>query len=223
MKIIGAGLNKTGTKTLKKYLTEMGFRNHSYDLDMFNEYRAGNFDKLFAVMEAYDSFEDWPWPLMYKEIDERFEDAVFVLTLRKSPEIWYKSLCKMAVRMGPFNKFEKHIYGYSMPQGKKKEHINFYNRHNEEVRAYFKDRPGKLLEICWGEGDDGNKLAKFLGRAEVHLERSHTNISAPVYGGENLWRAHFHRIIFQTKWYTNKLLIGPLKAKIKSILRIGNA
>ncbi len=218
MKIIGAGLNKTGTKTLKKYLTEMGFRNHSFDLEMFKEYRKGNFNKLFSVMEEYDSFEDWPWPLMYKEIDQRFDDAVFILTLRKSPEIWYKSLCKMAVRMGPFNDFEKYIYGYNMPQGKKKEHIDFYNKHNAEVLEYFKDRPEKLLVICWGKGDDGNKLAKFLGRTDVHLVKSHANISEPVYSGESLWRAHYHRIIFQTKWYYDKLFLRPLKAKVKKII-----
>jgi len=218
MKVIGIGLNKTGTKTLRSYLMEMGFRHQTYDLGMFNEYRAGNFEKLFGIMENFDSFEDWPWPLMYKEIDERFEDALFVLTLRKSPEVWYKSLCKMAVRMGPFNKFEKYIYGYNMPHGKKKEHIDFYNRHNAEVLEYFKDRPEKLIVICWGKGDDGSKLANFIGRPEVELKPRHSNISAPVYSGENWWRAHFHRIIFQTKWYTDKLFWRPLKSKVKLLI-----
>jgi sulfotransferase family protein len=217
MKIIGVGLNKTGTKTLKNYLVEMGFCHQSYSLDYFNTYRKGDLSELFKVIEQYDSFEDWPWPLMYKEIDKKFEDAVFILTVRKNPEIWYKSLCKMAVRMGPFNDFEKYIYGYNMPQGKKKEHIDFYNKHNKEVETYFKGRPGKLLKICWGEGDDGKKVAQFLGQPEVKLERKHSNKSEPVYEGENWWIAHFNRIIFQSRWYYNRWLRN-LKQRVKVTL-----
>lgn len=198
MKIIGIGLNKTGTKTLQYYLTEMGCKHLTYDIEAFNNYRAGNMDKVFSVMECYDSFEDWPWPLFYKEIDRQFEDAKFILTTRKSPEVWFSSLCKMAVRQGPFKNFMPQIYGYSMPQGRKKEHIDFYNKHNEEVVEYFKNRPGKLLEICWGKGDDGAKVAKFIGKPTVVLEPVHINKSLSVYGGDNLFLAHINRILYQS-------------------------
>lgn len=198
MKIIGIGLNKTGTKTLKHYLTEMGLSHLSYNIAAFKDYRAGNLSKIFTLMERYDSFEDWPWPLFYREIDTHFKDALFVLTTRKNPEIWYQSLCKMAVRRGPFKNFEHYIYGYAMPQGKKKEHIDFYNEHNRQVIEYFKDRPHKLLEVCWGNGDDGTKVAKFLGKSNIILEPKHINKSMPVYSGDNLWLAHINRILFQS-------------------------
>jgi hypothetical protein len=204
MKIIGIGLNKTGTKTLKAYLLRMGFKHHSYDLDLFNHYRKNNFSHIFDVMEDMESFEDWPWPLMYKEIDRKFPDAKFILTIRKSPKIWYRSLCKMAVRMGPLSKFEKYIYGFSMPHGKKKEHIDFYKKHNEEVREYFKDRPEKLLELRFGEGNEAKKLANFLNVPEVSLENDHRNKSPKVYDGENLFLAHINRIKYQTIWYAKR-------------------
>ena len=149
MKIIGIGLNKTGTKTLRYHLKQWGFRHMSFDLDAFNLFRAGRLEALFEIMQQYDSFEDWPWPLMFREIDSKFPEARFVLTIRRSPEIWYRSLCKMAVRMGPFHKYEQHIYGYAMPQGHRSEHLQYYERHNQAVLEYFRERPSKLLKICW--------------------------------------------------------------------------
>ena len=198
MKVIGIGLNKTGTKTLRDYLMEMDFQHQSYSLDIFQKFRRGEITEILDIMENHDSFEDWPWPLMYKEIAKKFKDALFILTVRKSPEAWYKSLCKMAVRMGPFNDFEKHIYGYGMPHGKKKEHIEFYNRHNQEVQGYFKDRTGKLLVICWGKGSTGNDVAQFVGKSDISFTPKHVNASLNVYDGENLWIAHIWRITYQS-------------------------
>lgn len=206
MKIVGIGLNKTGTKTLRHYLMGMGCKHKTYDIEAFENLQNGELEKVFAEMDDYDSFEDWPWPLIYKEIDEYFDDALFILTKRKNPETWYKSLCKMAVRRGPFKNFEKYIYGYAMPQGRKKEHIAFYNNHNHEVREYFKDRPHKLLEITWGEGSEGERIAKFIGKPNVVLKSAHINKSAKVYSGDNLFIAQLNRILYQSARYISRKL-----------------
>ena len=214
MKVIGAGLNKTGTKTLRYHLMQWGFRHRSYELEAFRMYQAGRIDELLNSMEDYDSFEDWPWPLMFREIDERFADARFVLTTRRSPEVWYRSLCKMAVRMGPLNDFEKHIYGHAMPHGKKRHHTAFYERHNQQVRDHFGDRPDKLLQLSWDDGDTAEKLADFLGLTDVDTKPHHENKSLPVYGGDNLALAHVNRIVFQSRWR-----IAGVSRKIKRKLR----
>lgn len=218
VKVIGVGLNKTGTKTLRAYLIKMGCKHHTYDLPLFKAYQNGNFEAIFEVMDKYDSFEDWPWPLMYKEIDQKYPDAKFILTTRKTPETWYKSLCKMAVRMGPMSDFEKHIYGYSMPHGHKKEHIEFYNQHNQEVEKYFENRKGKLLKICFGKGNNGKEIADFLDLDEVILDNPQRNKSPKVYEGDNLSLAHLNRIKFQTIWKINRQ-IKNLKKVVKKIIR----
>ena len=200
-KVIGVGLNKTGTKTLRHCLRQWDYRHQSYDLTAFEHYRAGRFEPLLDWMDRYDSFEDWPWPLIYREVDRRFPDAKFVLTVRDSPDRWYRSLCKMAVRMGPLDEFERHIYGYSMPQGRRQEHIQFYEKHNREVQEYFQDRPGKLLTIDWSAETDSSRLARFLGEVELLEEFPRVNESLPVYDGENLWLAHAHRMAFQSRWW----------------------
>lgn len=203
-KVIGIGLNKTATKSLALCFESLGYRNCSYSLDAFNSYRNNDWASLFDRMDNYDSFEDWPWPLMYREIDQHYPDAKFILTTRKNADTWYRSLCKMAVRMGPFNDFERHIYGWPMPQGRRDEHIKYYLEHNASVRNHFSDRPEKLLEICMEEGFDMKALTSFLGEEYNGFTPPHANSSPPVYDGESLWRAHCHRIIYQSKWYCGK-------------------
>ena len=200
MKVVGIGLNKTGTKTLQSFFVQWGFRNRTYDLDAFERYRRGDIEGLLDEMEDFDSFEDWPWPLFYRDIDERFPDARFILTRRRDADRWYRSLCNMAIRRGPFTDFEQHIYGYAMPQGHRAEHIAFYEDHNREVREYFADRPGKLLEVCWEEGSTGDDVADFLGQPRPEAPDGHVNRSSRrgVYEGDNLLVAQANRVLYQS-------------------------
>ena len=207
MKVFGIGLNKTGTKTLGTYLQAFGFRHRSYDSDntrtspSYDLYQAGQVDRLLDIMEDYDSCEDWPWPLLYQQLDERFPDARFVLTVRASADVWYRSLCNMAVRLGPFPLWERLVYGHAMPQGHRQQHVEIYQTHNARVSEYFRDRPGKLLTVCWERGDDVAALARFLDLPVPALPAVHENRSpSRVYSGENRWRAELSRVGYQRLW-----------------------
>ncbi len=219
MKIIGIGLNKTGTKTLGYYLKQWGFHHKTYDLNAFNLYRDGRIGELLEIMQRYDSFEDWPWALMFRETDAHFPAARFVLTVRRSPEVWYRSLCKMAVRMGPFHQFEQYIYGYSMPQGHRNEHLHYYQAHNKAVKEHFRTRPSKLLTICWETDDHPRKLADFLGLHVAETAPQHINRSQAVYSGDNLYLAHANRILFQTWWRAKRRARGIIKGICRPLLR----
>jgi hypothetical protein len=219
MKIIGIGLNKTGTKTLGFYLKQWGFQHRTFDLDAFNMYRDGRVEELLEIMQRYDSFEDWPWALIFREIDAHFSAARFVLTVRRSPEVWYRSLCKMAVRMGPLNQFEQHIYGYSMPQGHRYEHLQYYKQHNQAVAEHFRGRPSKLLKVCWETGDQPQVLVDFLGLNVTETQPQHINRSPTVYSGENIYLAHANRILFQTWWRAKRRAYGIIKGTCRPLLR----
>jgi hypothetical protein len=176
MKIVGVGLNKTGTKTLRTCLLYWGFRHLSYSKDAFDSWRHGRYDDLLALVDAYDSFEDWPWPLIFRQIDEKFPNTKFVLTRRKDAETWFSSLCKHADRTGPTD-FRKSIYGFEMPHAHKTEHVQFYENHIESVRNYFRNRPADLLEVCWEEGDQWERLSGFLGFDCPKIPFPHANKS----------------------------------------------
>lgn len=196
--IVGIGLNKTATKSLRVQLNRWGYPPCLEYSDAYQAYKRGDVDAALAIMEKdYTVFEDWPWPLMYREIDERFPNARFILTVRRSPDVWYRSLCKMAVRIGPLAEYEKYIYGSSMPHGRKQHHIEFYNAHNDEVRAYFADRPGKLLELCISQEETTDRLAEHIGHTPTGKPFPEVNISDDVYAGENLAIAHLARLRYQ--------------------------
>lgn len=174
MKVIGIGLNKTGTKTLGACMRYFGYRHMSFSEDAFRLWQSGDMDTLMGVAEQYDSFEDWPWPLVFRQMDNRFPGSKFVLTTRASPEIWYDSLVRHSNLTGP-TIFRKAIYGSSMPQGSKEEHISYYNQHILDVCRYFRFRQNDLLKVCWEEGDGWDKLANFLGLPIPEIHFPHEN------------------------------------------------
>ncbi len=173
-KVVGIGLNKTGTSTLGVCLRHWGLKHTSYSVDAFNLWRERNYEGLLEHISHYESFEDWPWPLVYREVDQTFPGSKFILTRRKDAETWFGSLRKHAELTGP-TKFRKVIYGYAMPHEHKEEHIQFYERHLQEVRDYFRARPDDLLEVCWEEGGGWTELSQFLGFERPDIPFPHAN------------------------------------------------
>jgi hypothetical protein len=176
MKIVGIGLNKTGTTTLGVCLRHWGFKHIGFSEEGFDMWRRGLYSDLLEMVRRYDSFDDWPWPMIYQSIDEHFPGSKFILTRRISADVWFESLCKHARRTGP-TVFRKYIYGHEMPGGHKQDHIRVYTEHLAAVRTYFKDRPGDLLEVCWEEGDGWKELSKFLQLEEPDIPFPHANAS----------------------------------------------
>lgn len=163
MKIFGIGLNKTGTSTLSACGKSLSLRCAPYSPALIEDAARFDFAALAKTVQHYDLFEDWPWPLLYRWLDETFPGSKFVLTVRKSPEKWLESYKKHSEKIAPLEFSNRLAYGYFYPHGWEEEHIERYKRFNDDVRAYFKDRPNDLLEICWENGDEWEKLCPFLG------------------------------------------------------------
>jgi hypothetical protein len=177
MKVVGVGLNKTGTKTLGVCLRHWGFKHVSCDYAAFQMWRHGRLDELLASAKDYDTFEDWPWPLVYQDIDRAFPGTKFILTRRVDGERWFTSICKHALRKGP-SKYRRHIYGHDVPHERRGEYIDFYDAHNRTVRDYFKGRPDQFLEVCWEEGSGWDALASFLALDRPDIPFPHANNSS---------------------------------------------
>ncbi|MCS4122727.1 sulfotransferase family protein [Salinibacter ruber] len=162
MKVFGIGLGKTGTSTLGKCLDYLGYDVKGPDIELTRKYRDGNISDILKVSDSYNGFQDFPWPLLYKEMDKRYEKSKFILTTRKTEYAWFESLKKHADRKGN-TEHKKIAYGFEKTRGLKEEHISLYNKHNREVREYFEGREGKLLEVCWETGDGWRDICDFLG------------------------------------------------------------
>jgi len=172
-KVVGVGLGKTGTTSLAHCLTYLGYNHQWYDADLFLDYPHST-DNILDVLKHKDSCEDFPWPYLYKEIDELYPDSKFILTMRENPEIWYRSLCKHFARGGK-NTQKLLAYGHNSPLEDKQAHIDLYLRHSEAIQCYFAARPEKLLVVCWGQGDGWGEICKFLGHSVPPVPFPHAN------------------------------------------------
>ncbi|MGN6616909.1 MAG: sulfotransferase family protein [Ilyomonas sp.] len=177
-KVFGIGLNKTGTTSLGKALVLLGYKNHAgCNLKLTKCWSSSNLKPIYEVANQNNCFEDWPWPLVYREMFYKFENAKFILTVRKSADRWYQSLCKYSVIKSK-SKFRRLIYGFHMPHNYRKEHIDFYEKHNQSVIDFFNEKaPEKLLIVCWEEGHGWQQLCKFLGKELPVHEFPHLNKS----------------------------------------------
>ena len=191
-KIFGIGLPRTGTSTLAASLRMLGYLHgappllagHSpevpvevHRLELTRAYFAGDWEPIWKIVDAFESFDDWPWPLLYREIAQRYPDSRFILTLRSSPERWLDSLRSHAQRSGP-TPFRQMIFGHDMPDDDPQAHLSYYLRHNQQVQEFFAEQPERLKVLCWETGDGWTELCTFLkeekpDRPFPHLNRSH--------------------------------------------------
>ncbi len=164
MKIFGIGLNKTGTTTLGEAGRLFGLRTKSWDRALFHETMVeGRREKLREAVDAFDLFDDFPYPLLYEELDDTYPGSKFVLTRRITPEAWLRSLKAHAMRASISTQTHKIVYGFQFPHGREAAFLAYYDRHLTQARAYFADRRNDFIEICWEEEKDLDRLAAFLG------------------------------------------------------------
>jgi hypothetical protein len=99
LKVIGAGLGRTGTASLKAALEQLNLNKcyHMYELMESPDHiryfedaldgRAVNWDVMF---QGYQAAVDYPVASFYKQLMEYYPEAKVVLTVRE-PERWYES------------------------------------------------------------------------------------------------------------------------------------
>lgn len=165
-KIFGVGFQKTGTTSLGTALSKLGYSVCGYaPFRPFASKPDFSFEELralaFSLADENDAFKDTPWPILYREMDERYPGSKFIL-VERSTDKWIASACK-DFQSHP-NEIHRHIYGVASPVGNEQIFIERYERHNNEVKSYFRDRPDDLLCMHLDRGEvTWENLCNFLG------------------------------------------------------------
>ena len=161
-KIFCIGFHKTGTTSLEVALRKLGYRVKgsfgAKDPDIASKVHA----LAYAMVDEFDAFEDSPWPILYRELDQRFPGSKFILTRRPTAN-WIQSMVKdFATTESPMRRW---IYGDNAgcPAGHEEIYVERYERHNREVVEYFSARPDDLLIINLPNNDGWSRLCPFLG------------------------------------------------------------
>jgi hypothetical protein len=173
-KVFCIGFHKTGTTSLEKALELLGYRvtgpNGTKDPDIAEKV----YDMADELVAKYDAFQDNPWPVLYREMDEKYPGSKFILTMR-SPESWISSQVRdFGLRETPMRRW---IYGddAGCPEGNEDIYVARYERHNREVLEYFKDRPDDLLILDLPKGDGWPELCTFLDEPIPEKPFPHAN------------------------------------------------
>jgi hypothetical protein len=181
LQVIGAGLGRTGTMTLKAALEELGLGpcHHMYEVILHPEQaafweRAARDEPVDweEVFVNYRSSCDWPSCAFYKELAVRYPSAKVILTFR-DPHAWYRSVCNTILpamkgpmtlpdgsRVGPPGDFAQPLIGertFGM-QFDEAHMVDVFNRHNEEVKRTIP--PERLLIFEAAQGWE--PLCRFL-------------------------------------------------------------
>lgn len=167
-KIFGVGYHRTGTMTLQACFRTLGFTETGFNFKLTADLVAtGAIEPVLAHARGFESFQDWPWPLCFREVDREFPGSRFVLTTRESGDRWFASLMDHYewVTQGGADRFLelfRLLYGPEFPHNRSA-CIEKYERHNQEVRDFFRGSE-RLLEVCWEKGDGWEVLCAFVGR-----------------------------------------------------------
>lgn len=168
-KVFVVGLNKTGTTSLGDALRFVGYRRLGWgdftSRKLFHDWYSGNLEPLIKCTTEYDAFEDLPWPFVYQEMAALYPDSKFILSTRANAEVWWKSISRHTARRVWIG--HELTYGSYSAAEDKDGYIDLYLRHQQDVRQFFKDQPGRLLDLNIDEGADWTTLCEFLGCKSV--------------------------------------------------------
>ncbi len=190
LRVVGAGLGRTGTKSLKDALEillggpcyhMMEVFGRPQDVAVWSAAVHGkgvDFEALYGD-SPYRAAVDWPACAFWQEHAEKYPDALIVLSTRDSAETWWTSASRtifQGVDRFEADDWRKMIYdmfsGTFTPDWRDEEAAKAaYERHNAEVRATAD--PARLLD--WQASEGWGPLCERLGVPVPDVLFPHTN------------------------------------------------
>ncbi len=193
-KVICVGFHKTGTSSLGRALELLGLEVAGPFGVRHGDIAERALPEALERIRHVDAVQDNPWPLLFRELDQACPGSRFILTVRP-PDRWLASvLGHFGGRSTPMREW---IYGEGAgdPVGHEQVYVDRYERHNADVRSWFANRPGDLLELDLGAGDGWAELGAFLGRDVPDGPFPHVNADGPVNRLVNRSRDRARRVL----------------------------
>ncbi len=207
LRIIGSGFGRTGTKSLKDALEQLGFGpchhmheiiEHPEQVQHWQALAEGRTVDWEAVFSGYSAQVDWPGAHYWRELAEAFPDARVIHTVRSEEKWWasFSSSIAKLVRVFPDMAIPpqakdildawmvfagRPTFGEGIED--RETALAAYRRHSEAVRAGIAS--DRLLVFDVAEGWE--PLCRFLGVPAPDRPFPHHNLRADfweVLGGE---------------------------------------
>lgn len=197
LRVVGAGLGRTGTNSLKLALEELleGPCYHMFELmqrprdrQIWEQAVQGEQVDWNALLDGYAATVDWPGCAFWRELCAANPNAVVLLSTRESPQTWWSSMERTIVPLlsgPPLDESPELIQGHMMvrelfrsrltPDWTDRDAaITAYQRHCDEVR---REVPGERL-IEWQPGDGWEPICSGLALPVPLTAFPHENSSA---------------------------------------------
>jgi hypothetical protein len=196
LRVVGAGLGRTGTNSLKvaleRLLGEPCYHmievfGHPDHIPVWHAAAGGNPVDWDALFTGYAAAVDWPAASFWRELADAYPDAIVVLSTRTSADAWWRSANDTIfahMRNDPGD--PPGLEGWramvddaigdrypGVPDDPEKAKAS-YEAHNAEVRASIP--PERLVD--WQAGDGWEPLCTALGVAVPDEPFPHVNTTA---------------------------------------------
>jgi len=196
VRVIGAGLGRTGTKSLQNALIDLGYNTYHMETklkdstgmqrDVWNKWARAEVsgDASQRKSAAKDVLEMWktlgvnattdfPACVLYKELLETYPDAKVILSARRSGEKWARSFSNTIGRVGAIIYRATLPFAWILPPLK-----TFVDDEMQFFKAMFSRVPG-LQEYAEHEWITFLPLQSFTERQQADFAKAH-----------NLWKDH---------------------------------
>jgi hypothetical protein len=193
--LIGAGLGRTGTLSLKAALERIGYGPCYHMIEVLvspergrhwlEQARSGSQD-WDAIFRGYRATVDWPAAAVWRELVRRYPNAKVLLSLRDADR-WYDSVMNTiypVMLQGPpesapavLHEFHKMVYEliflrtFSGRLGERAHARRVFEEHNQAV---IDEVPASKL-LVYRPGDGWEPLCRFLGAPVPEAPYPHLN------------------------------------------------
>lgn len=203
LQIIGPGFGRTGTKSLKLALEQLGFgpchhmhevRDNPLQLPAWEALSEGETADWEAMFTGYRAQVDWPGARYWRELAAFYPEAKVILT-KRDPDLWYDSMCKTIIpfvvaagthpaehpnRIAAWGEKALNQQLFSGKLQDRAHAISVYHRHNAEVE---REIPKNRL-LVFDVGDGWGPLCSFLEVAAPASGFPHENTTRAFYKKE---------------------------------------